>query len=443
MNENENKVVTKVENLSECSVKITVQVTAEEFAIALDKAFDKVVKEVKVDGFRPGKMPKSMFISRFGWNVLYQDALDFVLEASYPQAIEEADVYPVAQPKIDLDIEKLEHDKGFEYTIIVDVIPPVHLGEYKGLKIKTLSRRVTKKNITEQIEKTLADKVENVIKDGPAEKGDTLVIDFTGYVDGVAFEGGNAENYELELGSNSFIPGFEDQLIGTMPEQELDVNVTFPANYHESLASKDATFKVKVHEIKGKVYPELTVDLVKELNVEGVTTVEQYMEYVKKTLTEQKEEAYKKDLENKVVDAACKNAKCDIPQSLIDQEVERRVQDLEKQASQYNMPVETLLQYIGCASIDAYKKIATEQAKKSIKEELVLSEIVKVEKLEATQEEITTEYEKLAQIKDEDDEEEKAKKLKNIMQRYQISQIAYHINIRKAVEFLISNAIYK
>lgn len=437
------KIVKKMEYVTETSVKLVVKVSAEEWENALDKAFEKVVKEVKVDGFRPGKMPKALFIRRFGWESLYNDALDFVLQESYPKAIEQADIYPVSQPQIDLAVEKLTPTKGFEYTVVVDVIPPVELGEYKGLKVKTLSKRVTKKNVDEYIKKQLEGKVENVIKEGPAELGDTVVIDFKGFLGDEPFEGGEAENYELELGSNSFIPGFEDQLVGTTSEQEVEVKVTFPTNYHESLAGKDATFKVTVHEVKSKVYPKLTDELVKEFNVENVTTVAEYKAYVENLLKEQKEEAYEKDLTAKLVDKAVSNAKVLIPQSLIDQEVERMVKDLEAQAAQYKVPTEVLLQYMGLSSVEAYKKQAAVQAEKSIKEELVLSEIVKVEKLDATQEEILAEYEKVAGITEADSEEAKQKKLQEVVQRYPISRVAYHLNMQKAVKFLRDNAIIK
>ncbi len=437
------KIVKKMEYVTETSVKLVVKVSAEEWASALDKAFEKVVKEVKVDGFRPGKMPKALFIRRFGWESLYNDALDFVLQESYPKAIEQADIYPVSQPQIDLAVEKLTPTKGFDYTVVVDVIPPVQLGEYKGLKVKTLSKRVTKKNVDEYIKKQLEGKVENVIKEGPAELGDTVVIDFKGFLGDEPFEGGEAENYELELGSNSFIPGFEDQLVGTTSEQEVEVKVTFPTNYHESLAGKDATFKVTVHEVKSKVYPKLTDELVKEFNVENVNTVAEYKVYVENLLKQQKEEAYEKDLTAKLVDKAVSNAKVLIPQSLIDQEVERMVKDLEAQAAQYKVPTEVLLQYMGLSSVEAYKKQAAVQAEKSIKEELVLSEIVKVEKLDATQEEILAEYEKVAGITEADSEEAKQKKLQEVVQRYPVSRVAYHLNMQKAVKFLRDNAIIK
>lgn len=277
-----------VERLSENSVKVTVEVSAEEFDQALDKAFEKVVKDVKADGFRPGKMPKTIFIQRYGWSSLYQDALQFVFESTYPKAVMEAKVFPTDEPKVDLDYSSLEKGKGFTYTAEVDVWPEVHLGEYKGIKVKPLSTRVLKKDIDEEVKKVLDTKVENVIKDTPAENGDTVVIDFEGFVNGVAFDGGKADNYPLELGSKSFIPGFEDQLIGAKSEDEVEVNVTFPKDYHESLAGKDATFKVKVHEVKGKVYPELNDELVKELEISGVQTVDAYLDYVKADLKEKR-----------------------------------------------------------------------------------------------------------------------------------------------------------
>ena len=187
-----------VERLSENSVKVTVEVSAEEFDQALDKAFEKVVKDVKADGFRPGKMPKTIFIQRYGWGSLYQDALQFVFESTYPKAVMEAKVFPTDEPKVDLDYSSLEKGKGFTYTAEVDVWPEVHLGEYKGIKVKPLSTRVLKKDIDEEVKKVLDTKVENVIKDTPAENGDTVVIDFEGFVNGVAFDGGKADNYPVD-----------------------------------------------------------------------------------------------------------------------------------------------------------------------------------------------------------------------------------------------------
>lgn len=432
-----------VERLSENSVKITIDVTTEEFDVALDKAFAKVVKEVKADGFRPGKMPKTIFIQRYGWESLYNDALQFVFEETYPKAIMEAKVYPTNEPKVDLDFSTLKKGSGFTYTAEVDVWPEVHLGEYKGIKVKPMSTRVTKKDVDAEVKKVLESKVENVIKEDPAEKGDTVVIDFEGFVDGVAFEGGKGENYGLELGSNSFIPGFEDQLIGTKTDDEVDVNVTFPKDYHANLASKKAVFKVKVHEVKQKVYPELNDDLVKELDIKGVETVDAYLEYTKGQLKKNKTTAAENHMASALLEAVCKNSYAEFPESLIQSEVEYQVKNVEKQAKQYNLPVDVLLQYSGIQSIDDFKKGAEENARKSFLQELVIDEIIKLENIVATAEEIENQYRGLAGVKDEDDEATIAKKIANAKKKYKENQVAYRIKADKVIELLKKNAITK
>lgn len=432
-----------VERLSENSVKITIDVTTEEFDVALDKAFAKVVKEVKADGFRPGKMPKTIFIQRYGWESLYNDALQFVFEETYPKAIMEAKVYPTNEPKVDLDFSTLKKGSGFTYTAEVDVWPEVHLGEYKGIKVKPMSTRVTKKDVDAEVKKVLESKVENVIKEDLAEKGDTVVIDFEGFVDGVAFEGGKGENYGLELGSNSFIPGFEDQLIGTKTDDEVDVNVTFPKDYHANLAGKKAVFKVKVHEVKQKVYPELNDDLVKELDIKGVETVDAYLEYTKGQLKKNKTTAAENHMASALLEAVCKNSYAEFPESLIQSEVEYQVKNVEKQAKQYNLPVDVLLQYSGIQSIDDFKKGAEENARKSFLQELVIDEIIKLENIVATAEEIENQYRGLAGVKDEDDEATIAKKIANAKKQYKENQVAYRIKADKVIELLKKNAITK
>lgn len=430
-----------VERLSENRVKLTVEVTAEEFDSALDKAFPVVVKDVKADGFRPGKMPKNMFIQRYGWESLFNEALNFVFEATYPKAIMEAKVYPTEEPKVDLDFTTLKKGSGFTYTVEVDVWPEVHLGEYKGIKVKPMSTRVTKKDVDAQVKKVLDNKVENVVKETPAEKGDTVVIDFEGFVDGVAFEGGKGENYPLELGSNSFIPGFEDQLVGAKTDDEVEVNVTFPKDYYEALAGKNATFKVKVHEVKQKVYPELTDDLVKELDVKGIETVDAYLEYVKADLKKNKEEAAENHFVNTLMETVCKNSYAEFPESLIKSEVEYQVKNLEQQAKQYGVPTEVLLQYSGVASMDDFKKGAEKNARQSFLQELVVDEIIKKENIEATPEEIENNYRKLANVAEADNEAEAAKKVQQAKKQYKESQVAYRIKVDKVVALLKENAV--
>lgn len=386
-------------------------------------------------------MPKTIFIQRYGWSSLYQDALQFVFESTYPKAVMEAKVFPTDEPKVDLDYSSLEKGKGFTYTAEVDVWPEVHLGEYKGIKVKPLSTRVLKKDIDEEVKKVLDTKVENVIKDTPAENGDTVVIDFEGFVNGVAFDGGKADNYPLELGSKSFIPGFEDQLIGAKSEDEVEVNVTFPKDYHESLAGKDATFKVKVHEVKGKVYPELNDELVKELEISGVQTVDAYLDYVKADLKKRKEQEAESHLVNSLVDAVCKASYAEFPKSLIDSEVENQVKRVEEQAKQYKMPVEVLLQYSGMASLDDFKKNAEDYARKSFLQELVIDKIIELEKIEASDKEIEAEYKKIAGVKDQDKDADK--KIAQVKKQYRINQVAYQVKANKVIELLKANAITK
>lgn len=429
-----------VERLSENSVKVTVEVSAEEFDQALDKAFEKVVKDVKADGFRPGKMPKTIFIQSMV-GVLYIKMLTFDFESTVSKSSDGGKSISNRWPESWFRLFFSWKRKRFTYTAEVDVWPEVHLGEYKGIKVKPLSTRVLKKDIDEEVKKVLDTKVENVIKDTPAENGDTVVIDFEGFVNGVAFDGGKADNYPLELGSKSFIPGFEDQLIGAKSEDEVEVNVTFPKDYHESLAGKDATFKVKVHEVKGKVYPELNDELVKELEISGVQTVDAYLDYVKADLKKRKEQEAESHLVNSLVDAVCKASYAEFPKSLIDSEVENQVKRVEEQAKQYKMPVEVLLQYSGMASLDDFKKNAEDYARKSFLQELVIDKIIELEKIEASDKEIEAEYKKIAGVKDQDKDADK--KIAQVKKQYRINQVAYQVKANKVIELLKANAITK
>lgn len=426
----------KVERLSENRVKLVITVSAEQFDLALDAAFEKVVKDIKVDGFRPGKLPKSIYISRFGWESLYNEGIEFAFQSTYGLALQEAGVYPVDDPKVDLvDPAAIEKGKSFDYTVEVDVWPNVHLGEYKGVKVKKQSTRVLKKDVEAYISNVLKGKAENIIKEGEACLGDTVVIDFEGFVDGVAFEGGKGENYSLELGSNSFVPGFEEQLVGAKSEDAVDVKVTFPENYHADLASKEAVFKCVVHEVKTKVVPALDEEFVKELELENVNTVEEYQEYVKNLLKEQKTAAAEQQFEQDCIDAVLKNSYAEFPQSLINQAVERNVARIEEQAKQYQMPVEVLLQYYQMGSLDDFRKVSEEQVRREFLQELVFEEIIKLENIEATQEELEAKYLELAGGDQ--------AKVKQVKKQYRESQVSFHIKTLKAVELVKANAVTK
>lgn len=426
----------KVERLSENRVKLVVTVSAEQFDLALDAAFNKVVKDIKVDGFRPGKLPKSIYISRFGWESLYNEGIEFAFQATYPMALREAEVYPVDDPKVDLvDPAAIEKGKSFDYTVEVDVWPNVHLGEYKGVKVKKQSTRVLKKDVEAYIQNVLKGKAENVIKEGAAELGDTVVIDFEGFVDGVAFEGGKGENYSLELGSNSFVPGFEEQLVGAKSEDNVEVKVTFPENYHANLASKDAVFKCVVHEVKTKVVPELNDDFVKELEIENVNTVEEYQEHVKALLKEQKAQAAEQQFEADCIEAVLKNSYAEFPQSLINQGVEREIQRVAAQAKQYGLETEMLLQYFGFENMDDFKKKSEENVKTEFLRELVFEEIIKLEGITCTPEELEAKYLEIAGGDQ--------SKVKQVKKQYSEAQVSFHINSFKVVDLIKSNAVTK
>ena len=426
----------KVERLSENRVKLVVTVSAEQFDLALDAAFEKVVKDIKVDGFRPGKLPKSIYISRFGWESLYNEAIEFAFQGTYPMALREANVYPVDDPKVDLvDPAGIEKGKSFDYTVEVDVWPNVHLGEYKGVKVKKQSTRVLKKDVEAYINNVLKGKAENVIKEGEASLGDTVVIDFEGFIDGVAFEGGKGENYSLELGSNSFVPGFEEQLVGAKSEDNVEVKVTFPENYHGDLSSKEAVFKCVVHEVKTKVVPVLDEEFVKELELENVNTVEEYQEYVKKLLKDQKVAAAEQQFEADCIEAVLKNSYAEFPQSLINQGVERDIERIAAQAKQYGLETEMLLQYYGFANLDDFKKSSEENVRKEFLRELVFEEIIKLEGFVATAEELEAKYLEIAGGD--------KSKVKQVKKQYSEAQVAFHINSFKIVDLNKANAVTK
>lgn len=432
------KLVAK-ENITESKIKLSVEVSAEEFDQYLDQAFEKVVKEVKVDGFRPGKMPKAMFISRFGYEALYEEAVNFALNASYPAAVKEADVNPISDPVLG-NISEPAKGTALSYEVSFDVWPVAHLGEYKGITVKALSTEVTEEAVNERVNGALKQKAENVIKEGAVENGDTAVIDFEGFVDGVAFAGGKAENYELEIGSGSFIPGFEEQLVGMITGETRDINVTFPEQYHEELAGKAAVFKIVLHEVKTKVYPELNDEFVEELEIENVHTKEEYLAHVKEEIHHQLVHQAEHHLEETLIRTVIENAKADLPESVIEREVEEGVKRLEAQAKQYGIPADVLLKYQGIESLDAYKEMYTKYVKDDIMKELCFSAIATEEKIEVAPEEVEAEYKVIAQVTAEDSEEEAAKKVAAAKKQYQIYTVFNHLLNKKVFDFIKANA---
>ncbi|WP_342387129.1 trigger factor [Salinicoccus bachuensis] len=374
---------------------LTVTVPAKEVDGALDEAFKKVSKEVSIPGFRKGKVPRQMFEKRFGVESLYQDALDILLPKAYTEAVNEAEINPVDQPEV--DIEQMEKGKDLIFTAKVIVEPEVKLGEYKGLEAEELETEVTEEDVQKEIDNMLEAHADMVVKeDGKVEEGDVVNLDFDGYVDGEQFEGGQAEGYELEIGSGSFIPGFEDQVVGMGAEEEKDVNVTFPEEYHaEELAGKEATFKVKVNSIKSKEIPELDDDLVKELD-QDVETVDALKEKLEKDLKEAKENEADVTMKEQLIEQAAENAEIDVPEAMVKTETDRMLQEFEQRLSQQGINMEMYQQLSG-QDENALREQMKDDAQKRVRTNLVLKQIAVDEDIEVTEADMDKELEKMSE----------------------------------------------
>jgi trigger factor len=411
---------------------LTVEVSAEEFSKALDEAFKKVVKEVSLPGFRKGKIPRGMFEQRFGVESLYQDALDIILPTVYPNAIDEAGIEPVDRPEI--DVEQIEKGKSLIFTAKVTVKPEVKLGEYKGLEVEKLDETVTDEEVDNELKQLQERHAELAVKEeGAVENGDTVVIDFDGYVDGEAFEGGAADNYSLEIGSNSFIPGFEEQLVGLETGAEKDVEVTFPEEYHaENLAGKPAVFKVKVHEIKSKELPALDDEFAKDVNDE-VETLEELKAQTRTRLEEAKKSEAENNLRDTLVEKAAEGVEVDIPNALIENEISRMMQEFEQRLQMQGMNLELYFQFSGQDEA-ALKAQMQEDAEKRVKYNLTLEAIVKAENIDVSDEDVEAELTKMAEMYN--------MPVENIKQALGGSAdgLKEDLKVRKAIDFLVENS---
>ena len=325
---------------------LTVTVPAEKVDKALDQAFKKVVKQINVPGFRKGKVPRQIFEQRFGVEALYQDAVDILLPEAYGEAIDETGINPVAQPEV--SVTQIEKGKDFIFDATVTVEPEVKLGDYKGLEIEKQDTELTDDELQESIDHSLGHLAEMVVKeDGAVENGNTVNIDFTGSVDGEEFEGGQAEGYDLEVGSGSFIPGFEEQLEGMKTGEEKDVVVTFPEEYHaEELAGKEANFKTKVNEIKYKDVPELNDEIANELD-SNAETVDEYKENLRKRLSEQKATEAENTEKEEAINKATENTTIDIPEAMVNTELDRMIQEFGQRIQQQGLDLQTYYQISG------------------------------------------------------------------------------------------------
>ncbi|CUB23859.1 Trigger factor [Bacillus subtilis] len=409
---------------------LTVEVDAETFKTALDDAFKKVVKQVSIPGFRKGKIPRGLFEQRFGVEALYQDALDILLPVEYPKAVEEAGIEPVDRPEI--DVEKIEKGESLIFTAKVTVKPEVKLGDYKGLGVEKDDATVTDEDVQNELKALQERQAELVVKEeGAVEEGNTVVLDFEGFVDGEAFEGGKAENYSLEVGSGSFIPGFEEQLVGLEAGAEKDVEVTFPEEYHaEELAGKPAVFKVKIHEIKAKELPELDDEFAKDID-EEVETLAELTEKTKKRLEEAKENEADAKLREELVLKASENAEIDVPQAMVDTELDRMLKEFEQRLQMQGMNLELYTQFSGQDEA-ALKEQMKEDAEKRVKSNLTLEAIAKAENLEATDEEVDAELTKMAEAYN--------MPVENIKQAIgSTDAMKEDLKVRKAIDFLVEN----
>ncbi|MBN3556334.1 trigger factor [Fictibacillus nanhaiensis] len=413
---------------------LTVEVEATEVDTALDQAFKKVVKQVNVPGFRKGKMPRRLFEQRFGVESLYQDALDILLPKAYGDAVQEAGIEPVDRPEV--DIEKMEQGSNLVFTAKVIVKPEVKLGDYKGLEVEKTETEVTDEDVQNELTSLQEQQAELVVKEeGTVENGDTVNIDFEGFVDGEAFEGGKAENYSLEIGSGSFIPGFEEQLVGEKAGAEKEVNVNFPEEYHaEELAGKPAVFKVSIHDIKAKQLPELNDEFAKEAEGDAET-----LEDLKKELRTKLEESKKQEAENKtretVIEKASENAEIDIPEAMVNTELDRMVQEFGQRLQMQGMNLDLYYQFSG-TSEEALREQMKEDAGKRVRTNLVLEAIVEAENIEVSEEEIDAELSKMAEMYQMEVEQIK----QMLAMQGGNDAVAADLKVRKAIDFLVENS---
>jgi len=374
--------------------EVTVKIEGNDWKDAIDKVFEKKQKTVKVDGFRKGKVPRNVFEKKFGKESLYLDAANDVLQLAYVKAIDDSKLIPVVQPSVDI---KSIDENGVEFTFKVITKPEVKVNKYKGLKISPEKVEVTDEEVNHELGHLLERYTELVTKDGgKVENGDVAIIDFEGFKDGVAFDGGKGENYSLEIGSNTFIPGFEEQVIGMKVGDEKDLDLTFPEDYGaKDLAGAKVVFKVKVNEIKVKQTRELDEDFFEDLGMEGIDSEDKLKEEIKASITAQKE----MDVENKYVDAileaVAKNVEVDIPEEMVDEEIDRLMKRFEQQMKMQGISLELYYQFTG-SDEKALRDQMEKEAYNNVLYRLMLEEITNIEKVEISDEEAEKEAEELA-----------------------------------------------
>ena len=424
----------KFETVEKNKVVITVDVAPENFEAGIKRSFEKNKGKFKINGFRNGKAPRKMVEQIYGISAFYDDALNFVIPREYDAAVKELGLNPVSDPEYDL--VEIESNTKLVFTATVYTKPEVILGDYKGLEIKKESAEVTDEDVDNDLKKQAEDDFRLVSVDGrPAAQGDTVVIDYEGSIDGELFEGGADENHNLEIGSNSFIPGFEEQIIGHNIGEEFVIDVNFPEDYHaEELKGKAAQFKINLHDIKIKEIPEINDDFAAEKS--EFETLDEYKADIKKKLAEKKEKEVKNSYENQLVEKAAENAQIDIPECMIDNAVENTLRNYERQISNYGIKFEDYLKMTG-SDIETIKADIRPGAEKNVRYELVLEAIADAEQLKPTDEQLQERFAEMAKqygMKDEDI----ADKLNDEMKEY----LSMDMKPALAVDFLVANASY-
>lgn len=425
----------QVEKLEKNMAKLTIEVDAAKVNDAIKKAYDKNKGKMSVPGFRKGKVPQAMIEKMYGPEVFYEDAANFLIPDAYAEEVEAAkDLEVVSQPKI--DVVQMEKGKNFIFTAEVALKPPVDLGKYKGVKIEKIDTEVTDEDIDKEIKREQEANARTIsVEDRPVKDGDTAVIDFEGFIGDEAFEGGKGENYPLVIGSGSFIPGFEEQLIGKNSGDDVDVKVTFPEDYNaKDLAGKEALFKVKINEIKEKELPELDDEFASE--VSEFDTMAEYREDVKKNLAEKKEKEAKDKKEDAVIEAIIKDSKMDIPDAMIETQARTMVNDYARRLQSQGLSLEQYFMFTGL-DMDKFTDQMKEGARKRIESRLILEAVVKAENFEVTDEEYEKELERIAE-----ESKMEVDKLKEYIgdDEYGRNQIIDDLKIQKAVDFVVDNA---
>ena len=426
----------KVEQLEEKNmVKLVIEASAEEFEAGLNAAYNKNKNKISVPGFRKGKAPSKMIEQLYGSQIFFEDAANEIIPDAYADAAKESGLDIVSQPKV--SIEQLEAGKPFIFAAEVAVRPEVELGEYKGVEVTKADAEVTDADVEEELKKVQDQNSRTVsVEDRAVKDGDMTVIDFEGFIDGEAFEGGKGENYPLTIGSHSFIDTFEEQMIGMNIGEEKELNVTFPEDYHaENLKGKPATFKVTVKEIKEKQLPELDDDFAQD--VSEFDTLAEYKDDLKKKIAERKESEAKAKKESEAIEKVVEAAKMDIPQAMIDTQVNRMLEDFAMRLQQQGLSVEQYFQYTGMTADKIMEEMKPEAVKR-IKNSLVLEAVAKAENIEVSEEEFEAELQKMADMY-----KMEIEKIKEFMQDAEAKQMKDDIAIQKAVELIVSSAVEK